>query len=38
MATVYHQLGIDHRQHLTDLSDRPIALVDGGTPVKGLLS
>jgi uncharacterized protein (DUF1501 family) len=36
LATVYHLLGIDHRQHLTDLSDRPLALVEG-TPVKGLL-
>jgi hypothetical protein len=36
MATVYHLLGIDHRMHLTDLHDRPVALVDGA-PVKGLL-
>jgi hypothetical protein len=37
LATVYHLLGIDHRMHLTDLSDRPLALVEG-TPVKGLLA
>jgi hypothetical protein len=36
LATVYHLLGIDHRMYLTDLSDRPVPLVEG-TPVKGLL-
>jgi hypothetical protein len=37
MTTVYHLLGIDHDQKLTDLSDRPLPLVEGGV-VKGLLS
>jgi hypothetical protein len=36
LATVYHLLGIDPRGHLTDLHDRPVALVEGA-PVKGLL-
>jgi hypothetical protein len=37
LATVYHLLGIDHRLHLRDLSDRPLPLVEGA-PVKGLLA
>ena len=36
MATVYHLLGIGHRQ-LTDLSERPLPLVEGAV-VRGLLS
>ena len=36
LATVYWLLGVDHRLHLTDLHDRPLALVEG-TPVKGLV-
>jgi uncharacterized protein (DUF1501 family) len=36
LATVYHLLGINPRLHLSDLHDRPVALVEG-TPVKGLL-
>jgi hypothetical protein len=37
MTTVYHLLGIDHQQKLTDLSERPLPLVEGEV-VKGLLS
>jgi hypothetical protein len=36
LATLYYLLGIDYRMHLTDLSNRPVALVEG-SPVKGLL-
>jgi uncharacterized protein (DUF1501 family) len=36
LATVYHLLGIDPRLHLSDLQDRPVALVEG-SPVLRLL-
>jgi hypothetical protein len=37
LATIYHQLGIDHRAEIYDMEDRPFAVVDG-TPVRGLIS
>ena len=37
LTTAYHLLGIDPHQMLTDLSERPLPLVEGGV-VKGLLS
>jgi uncharacterized protein (DUF1501 family) len=35
-ATVYHRLGIDPHAIIHDLTDRPLALVEG-TPVRGLI-
>lgn len=37
LATIYHQLGIDHRRTIYDLGDRPHVIVDG-EPVSGLLA
>jgi hypothetical protein len=36
-ATVYQQLGVDHRAWLYDLQGRPVPVVEGGVPVAGLL-
>ena len=37
LATIYHQLGIDHRRTIYDLADRPHVIADGD-PVLGLLA
>lgn len=37
LATIYHQLGIDHRGTIYDLANRPHAIVDG-EPVRGLIA
>jgi hypothetical protein len=37
LATVYRQLGVDHRATIYDLEDRPHKIVDG-EPVRGLLA
>ena len=37
LATIYHQLGIDHQQPIFDIDDRPHVIADG-KPVYGLLT
>ena len=37
LATIYHQLGIDHREMIYDLGNRPHVIADGD-PVYGLLA
>ncbi len=37
LATIYHQLGIDHRQTIYDLNNRPRVIADG-SPIGGLIS
>jgi hypothetical protein len=37
-ATVYHALGIDPHQPITDPQGRPVALLDGGTPLTSLFA
>lgn len=37
LATIYHQLGLDHRSLMYDLADRPHVLADG-EPVSGILA
>ncbi len=36
LGTVYHALGIDYRQKLTDFSGRPVQLLDDGEPIEEL--
>ena len=35
-ATVYRHLGVDTSKFIHDLSDRPIPILPGGTPIKEL--
>ncbi len=37
LATLYHQLGVNHQAEVHDLEDRPLPVVEG-TPVRGLIS
>ena len=37
LATVYHQLGIDHRHEFLNSAGRPIPVLPGGEPVRALL-
>ncbi|WP_020469991.1 DUF1501 domain-containing protein [Zavarzinella formosa] len=37
LGTIYHTLGIDYRQTLTDFSGRPIQLLDDGEPIAELV-
>ena len=37
LATIYHQLGLDHRRLIYDLSGRPHVLT-GGKPVRGIIA
>jgi hypothetical protein len=36
-ATIYHVLGIDPKLHLTDLTGRPVPVLDDPTPIEELL-
>lgn len=35
-ATIYHTLGIDHDLQVMDSLNRPVAIVDGGRPIKAI--
>jgi hypothetical protein len=35
--TIYHVLGVDPKTHFLDHSGRPVAVVDGGEPIRDLL-
>lgn len=37
LATIYHHLGIDVRQSLTDFSGRPVPILNDGEPIRELL-
>ncbi len=37
LGTVYHALGIDSREKLTDFSGRPVQLLDDGEPIEELV-
>ena len=37
LGTVYHALGIDYRQPLTDFAGRPHQLLDDGEPIPELV-
>jgi hypothetical protein len=36
LATIYHVLGIDWRHEFHDLSDRPVKILNDGTPIAEL--
>jgi len=36
-ATIYELLGIDYNGHLYAPGDRPVKIIDGGKPIKGIL-
>lgn len=38
LATMYHALGIDHHETLTDRQKRPIPILPSGTPIRELIS
>jgi hypothetical protein len=37
LATMYHVLGIDYRHEFYDAAQRPIAILNEGTPIEELL-
>ena len=37
LATIYHVLGVDHRQNFLDHSGRPIPILDHGEPIKEII-
>jgi len=37
LATVYHQLGLDHRHEFLNSAGRPIPVLPGGEPIRALL-
>jgi len=37
-ATIYELLGIDYTGHLYAPGDRPVKIIDGGKPIKGILA
>ena len=36
-CTIYHALGIDPHMHIPDAQGRPVAVVDGGRPLDGIV-
>jgi len=38
IGTVYHALGIDYQQKLSDFSGRPMQLLDDGAPIAELVT
>lgn len=38
LATIYHALGIDHEQFLRDQQNRPIRVLEGGEPIRELMT